>query len=145
MKRLLVLSILGALLATLGSNRAEAQLFRRWRSNNGYYNTYRYNSGYNNGNYRGYRSYSYAPGSVPGYTTGGYTAVPSGSGGGYSFNGPNVAPGPAGRSQNPNLPVGAGANPQYGAAPGGVGAGFGAGMGPAGSKLDSGTGTVGRP
>lgn len=155
MKRLLVLSILGALVvATCGSD-ADAQLFRRWRRNwnynNGYYS-------YNNaGNVnRGYRAYSYAPGTAaptnatPSYTTGvyrpGYVAagVPDGGNGGYLFNGPNVPPGPAG-TNNYNLPFGAGANPQYGAAPGGVGAGFGAGMGPAGSKIGAGTGTIGRP
>ncbi|HEY5313829.1 MAG TPA: hypothetical protein VIK18_14975 [Pirellulales bacterium] len=135
--------------------------------NNGNYNNGYYNNGnYNNGSYHpayvpSYRTGAYqqgvvttpqatrvptlAPGTTvvaPGATVVTPRAVPGGGNGGYSFNGPNVLPGPAGQG---NLPVGAGANPQYGAAPGGVGAGFGAGLGPAGSKIDEGTGTIGRP
>jgi hypothetical protein len=172
MKRLMVFSILGAMVFALSSPSAEAQVFGRWRRarnyNNGYY------SGYNNGYYangwnnRYYNNGFYSPGyAVPSYRTGAYqqgvvttapaarvptlapratvvapNAVPGGGNGGYLFNGPNVLPGPAGEG---NLPAGAGLNPQYGAAPGGVGAGFGAGLGPAGSKIDEGTGTIGRP
>jgi hypothetical protein len=81
---------------------------------------------------------------VPDTRTYGTDRGPGSGYAGYDFDGPNVAPGPAG-SRGRRMAFGAGANPDFGAAPGGVGAGFGAGMGPAGSKVDAGTGTVGRP
>lgn len=144
---IVLLALSSTVLAAIADD-AQAQLFRRWRrANNGY--TTRYYPTYNNGTVtRSYRAGSLQPGAAPvaaapTYAAPTYAAPSYGSNGGYLFNGPSVPPGPAGL-RSPHA-YGAGANPQYGAAPGGVGAGFGAGMGPAGSKLGSGTGQVGRP
>jgi hypothetical protein len=154
MKRIALISVLASLALACATSDAQAQLFFRWRrwSNPSY--SYNYRNSNTNGTVRSYRAGSYQPG-MPAANTAGTpgSAVVVAPGtapatvgaynGGYTFNGPNVPPGPAGRNYRERF--GVGYNAQYGAAPGGVGAGFGAGMGPAGSKIDAGTGTVGRP